>query len=405
MDGIKTRDDFLYKVKYAKVADTGPYPDDPSLLALVYSQIGGLIGRAKQCDQCRSTFLPYLRKDGGDRLTWCWRQQSQDCWYCGGTKPPMAKDTILAGVQTKFWLRFYDIFTMWLFDYPRLIILREAKVHHSVYDEVESKLQNTVVKHMRDQSDVLGLQNCCQKVEVNKIRQKSLASMRGKKGRSAKEKADQWKHALCPKRTNTFYKKFKYVVQLDEAHLNKKKAGKLSKMSRPQRDQVWVWGAVVQDKPDQFYYRIMDHPEDAFDGKPRGWREILTCLHMLNLKRGTILVTDGWKGTKAAIKHFILEKGWSANDLHHEVVNHSKGEIVNQNGFTTNGIENRWSVVKRWLRKRCGGRMPTHTDRVRWSHLLTEFQWRKLAANGNTTDWANTFFVPMAEGMNMLSSA
>ena len=217
-------------------------------------------------------------------------------------------------------------------------------------------------------------------------------------------KRDQWKHALSPKHTNAFYKKYKHLVQLDEAHLNKRKPGKLNKMARPQTDQIWVWGAVVQGMPNQFYFRIMDHPMDAFDGKPRGWKEILTCLHMLNLKRDTILVTDGWKGTKAAIKHFMDEKGWTARNLHHEVVNHSNGEIVNQNGFTTNGIENRWSVVKRWTRKRCGGRMPTHSDRARWTTLLTEFQWRKLVSKENTTDWGNTFFVPMTEGMNMLKA-
>lgn len=47
-------------------------------------------------------------------------------------------------------------------------------------------------------------------------------------------------------------------------------------------------------------------------------------------------------------------------------MNHSAGEIVNVNGFTTNHIENGWSVVMRWARKRAGGRLPLHSDRSMW---------------------------------------
>jgi hypothetical protein len=177
---------------------------------------------------------------------------------------------------------------------------------------------------------------------------------------------------LQKKLPKSFYKKFNLVLQIDESHLNKKKPGKLSKEGRPQKDQVWIWGAVVQGSSSQFHFRVLDHPTDAFDGKPRGAKEILACLHTLNIPKRTILVTDGWKGTKAAISAFRREKGWTLQDLHHEVVNHSAGEIVNVNGFSTNGIEARWSVLKRWVRKSCGGRMPTHGDRPRWARLVTD---------------------------------
>ena len=56
--------------------------------------------------------------------------------------------------------------------------------------------------------------------------------------------------------------------------------------------------------------------------------------------------------------------------------NHSAGEIVNSNGFTTNHIENRWSLVKRWVCKRMGGRLPLHSNREKWTRLLNEFHWR-----------------------------
>ena len=126
---------------------------------------------------------------------------------------------------------------------------------------------------------------------------------------------------------------------------------------------------------------------------------------MLNIQKKTILVTYGWQGTAAAIRHFRQEKGWTVADLHHEVVNHSAGEIVNVNGFTTNHIENKWSVVKRWLRKRAGGKLPSYSDRAQWIRLLAEFSWRKVMSWGNTSDWGHTFQVRYRDAMTALRQA
>ena len=95
---------------------------------------------------------------------------------------------------------------------------------------------------------------------------------------------------------------------------------------------------------------------------------------------------------------------WSDADLWHEVVNHSAGEIVNSNGFTTNHIENRWSLVKRWVRKRMGGRLPLHSNRETWTRLLNEFHWRKIVAHGHILDWGHTWYVPLTEAMATLRS-
>ena len=71
------------------------------------------------------------------------------------------------------------------------------------------------------------------------------------------------------------------------------------------------------------------------------------------------------------------DKGWSDLDLVHELVNHSQGQIVNDNGYSTNQIEAKWSVLKRWIRKRSGGKLPGKKDRAQWKIVLQEFQWRK----------------------------
>ena len=58
--------------------------------------------------------------------------------------------------------------------------------------------------------------------------------------------------------------------------------------------------------------------------------------------------------------------------------NHSEGEIGNSNGFTTNPIEAKWTVMKRWIRKRGGGVLPKHGDREKWAALIYEYQGRNL---------------------------
>ena len=109
----------------------------------------------------------------------------------------------------------------------------------------------------------------------------------------------------------SFYKKYNYVVEVDESHLNQLRSGSLSKSCRAETDQVWMWGATVPGRPEHFLFRVLDHPQAALDGKPRGQAEILDCLRLLNLQPKTIIVTDGWKATVAAIKDLKKEKGWT----------------------------------------------------------------------------------------------
>ena len=153
------------------------------------------------------------------------------------------------------------------------------------------------------------------------------------------------------------------IIQMDESYLNKKKPGKLSKVERPTRDQIWVWGAVVQGRPDLFFFRVLDHPLDSFNGRPRGKEEMAYSLNLIQPLKNSILVSDCWRGTITGVQEHRRQRAFTERDLPHELVNHEQHEIINENGFTTNMIESRWSVLKRWVRKRTGGRMPTHSNR------------------------------------------
>eukprot|EP00959_Pyramimonas_sp_CCMP1952_P318988 6674156-Pyramimonas_sp.AAC.1 len=126
-------------------------------------------------------------------------------------------------------------------------------------------------------------------------------------------------------------KNYKIVVQVDEAHLNKRKPGRLARAARPQKDQAWARGATVQGRPDVWPSRVLDHPLEAFNGKPRGRDEMLTNMHLLGLKTGTALVSDSWGATISAAKEFKKLKRWTVKDLRHELVVHPAGEIVNPN--------------------------------------------------------------------------
>ena len=95
-----------------------------------------------------------------------------------------------------------------------------------------------------------------------------------------------------------------------------------------------------------------------------------------------------------AVKKLRAEKGWPRTKPPHEIVNHSEGEIVNANGYSTNAIEAKWSVAKRWIRSKYAGRLPQHHSRGKWRNLLKEFQCRKTYGT-QTRDFGNSCTVPV----------
>ncbi|CAE8610168.1 unnamed protein product [Polarella glacialis] len=355
---IETREDFLYNVKHARIKNTQPYPDVPSLLALIFAQVIGMVNTTKVCAACNCHFLPKFK-----RSQWLWRSRT-NCSECQDGSFAICSNTALDGAQTQMWVEFLDVKVMWVFDYPRLIILRESRRSHQTIDPWISYFQQVATFWITSYMSTHGLlDKACRRgaTKVNKKRKNQK-----KKGKNAKTKAAAMKRRqpikpikhqrpLIQKQLD----KFKLVVQVDESYLNKKKPGKLSK---------------------------------------HGHVEMLTNLHLLNLPKKTIIVSDSWSATISSVKAFrIQKKKWNRFDFHHELVNHNAGEIVNPRGFTTNGIEAVWSVLKRWARKRQGGRMPSHSDRVAWTALINEYQFRKVASRGETLDNGNAYYLPFAK--------
>lgn len=67
-------------------------------------------------------------------------------------------------------------------------------------------------------------------------------------------------------------------------------------------------------------------------------KKILSTIINAKVKKGSTIVSDGWRGYNGLSK-----------DYNHEVVLHSEKEYVNESGFHTNSIEGFWSHLKRGL--------------------------------------------------------
>jgi hypothetical protein len=79
-----------------------------------------------------------------------------------------------------------------------------------------------------------------------------------------------------------------------------------------------------------------------------------------NIKNGTTIITDG----HASYPRAVFENG-----CNHIVVNHSLG-FRNANGFTSNCIENFWSLLKYEIKKRKG------VLKCNLNEFLNEFAYR-----------------------------
>ena len=165
---------------------------------------------------------------------------------------------------------------------------------------------------------------------------------------------------------------------------------------RPRPDQIWIWGCIDAQEPQRFLFRVLDSAEDALDGKPRGKQELKTNFALCAFDDPSVLITsDAWKGTIVAVRELRQERGWPTGVLrrvngcnacgpqYHQIVNHS-AEFVNADGFTTNHIESAWSVLKRFLKRRCGGRLPP-MERELVRELLNEFSFFRLVVGTSYT--------------------
>lgn len=196
--------------------------------------------------------------------------------------------------------------------------------------------------------------------------------------------------------------KKRLVIMGDESYLNKGKRSKLARHARPQPDQIWIWGATVQGYGrTSFVFRILKHPSDCLDGRPRGAAEMLENLRYLDMRKDDVYVSDKWLGTVAAIGRLQAENGWRRFD--HQIVNHSAGEITNRAGYSTNAIESKWAITKKWIKKKHGGHLPSHNDRSQWESLLCEFQYRQCVSGPSKQDSGHTWEVPLKTFMRHLA--
>ena len=150
-----------------------------------------------------------------------------------------------------------------------------------------------------------------------------------------------------------------------------------------------------------FVFRVLKHPSDCLDGRPRGAKEMLENLRSLNMSRNDVYVSDKWGGTVAAVRQLMKENGWRR--FNHQIVNHSAGEITNTAGYSTNAIEAKWSILKRWVKKLHSGKLPRDHDREKWSLLLDEFHYRQVRSEQSPNDSGNTWEVPLTTMMKDLS--
>ncbi|OLQ08723.1 hypothetical protein AK812_SmicGene7756 [Symbiodinium microadriaticum] len=99
-------------------------------------------------------------------------------------------------------------------------------------------------------------------------------------------------HRACPTCEMPFKLCFKggkaRIFIADETHLNKRKRNALSRTGRPQRDQVWLWGAVLHG-------HIKTH---------------------FIFRRGDIFVSDKWKATVSAFNSYKTVNNFSEADTH-----------------------------------------------------------------------------------------
>ena len=352
--------------------------------ALLTCQALNLVPSSRMCANCSSPFKLCVK---AGVYKWYGPRYNQGCHECDAQEYAVGSIGFLHGVKSTLWLAKLDCLFMWTQEYTRQQIIRELHpVTHESIDLWISSFQETVSAwfdlHTRDgfESPIFQALTPTSPSLFRKPASCGASSKRPASAKSSKRSLGASSSAKpVLKKPSLKQKTSGRVFIADETHLNKRKPSVLAKHSRPQRDQIWLWGAVLEGHVQtHFLFRVLEHPDDSYDGKPRGHKEMLCNIESLGLQKHDVFVSDKWKATVSAMKAFRKSKRISTEDLPHEIVNHSEGEIKNQNGFTTNPIEAKWSLIKRWVRHRMSGHLPNHSDRRKWRLILNEYQTRNL---------------------------
>ena len=363
------RHDFLQTVKYSTITNTAPFRDTTSLQALIVAQELAIVPNHHCCDSCGCNFSLLMIEN---RFVWRGPRYDDSCMQCQNAKITAGGIGFFKGTHPKLWLDKLDCFMMWTKEYQRDIIILELNIRKQHVDEWLAQFQQTISVWTDFQLQQGFQSNMFQTLQQHSSKK---APSRMKRPASCKRPASGLRKK--PVSNTPVAKKSPRVFIADESYLNKRKAGSLSRTGRPQKDQVWIWGAVLEGcVSTHFIFRILKHPSEAAAGKPRGHAEMLDNLGMLGLSKGDIFVSDSWPATTSAVKAFRRQHELTERTLPHEKVNHSAGEIKNSNGYSTNAIEAKWSLLKRWARRKLGGKLPSHSDRVKWHRLINEYQGR-----------------------------
>ena len=358
-----TREEYLKIIKFGTIKETKPYPESPTTAVIIFAQHFGLVETKHYCAYCGAEFDMKTKKGGDREIRWSWRgpRYGWGCSECDESEVSMVKGTILEKVKTSSWIDFFDVLVMWLQGETPLTMKREVRKPNCVVDPWVKIVQKAAIDWINSNMTLPGFH-------------------------------ESYKKAMLKKKENPD-KKGAFIVQADEAYLNKGKLSKLAPGVRPKKNKVWLWGLVVQGHPEQFFFRLLEFPEDAYDGRPRGKKEMILNFDTVGLRKGMTVVSDSWRATIAALKHIKQREGWTNRTLPTELVVHSKGQVKNRRGYNTNAIENRWSVLKRWIKKTKGGKLPPSSNRRLWNNVVTEFQYRKVASKNYSTDGGHTFTV------------
>ena len=92
-------------------------------------------------------------------------------------------------------------------------------------------------------------------------------------------------------------------------------------------------------EPTRNYVRLLPPHAEAENGQPRGASELTRSLRASGLHPESLVVADGWRGYNRA--DWDGECGCAAPHR----LNRRAGEIVNEDGFDTNHLENLMSNV------------------------------------------------------------
>ncbi len=147
------------------------------------------------------------------------------------------------------------------------------------------------------------------------------------------------------------------TVQLDETFVGGKNKNRhydkkvKNSQGRSFKDKTPVMGLLQQQE-----YEIVERPHKVIPGKTvkekviikqseirccvlkDTSRDSLTPIVRKEILPGSIIVSDEWQGYNGLTK-----------DYKHEIVDHTRKQYVNANGFTSNAVEGHWSQFKRGI--------------------------------------------------------